>query len=509
MTNALNAVQDIGWVNQQGRALPARISPLELLHPRGLARRPLVLGGNCPRRLLPDPRQLDDQAADLIIVAPTPAECRSPGWFDHTVDRILGELAPDGQVYALIPTRWRRRFRRVLRRHGFMVESAWSHRPDQTNSRFLVPIELLTNPYAFATLRPMPPKRRRMIDVALRLPGGPTLLADSLPAVGLALRRSTTTPSLGWFPDLRSGLVRSNTAIFKLRSLERTQIATLACFSSTSGRPITFAKVGLTKISATECAAEFENLRELGPAVESAGARVPVVHLTRATPGYPVVTLSLLSGTPVSTLLRLGQRSPEAIMSSMTDWLISWNRSTLSLQPLGFPGLEREILAPASALAHNLDGSDQYLGWLTERCADVTGRMAPTVATHNDLGMENVLLHPDGNIGIIDWPDARSNDLPLLDYFFAMASVLVSTHNFEAWPQAVRNCFGPGGEYVPLLAQQTRRISHAIGVSEDLIDLCFHACWLRRAFNESRLPSDGRPRPFHEIVQRLAIDTPA
>lgn len=101
--------------------------------------------------------------------------------------------------------------------------------------------------------------------------------------------------------------------------------------------------------------------------------------------------------------------------------------------------------------------------------------------THNDLGTENILMDSRGSISVVDWANAQSQDIPLLDFFFAMASAVMTTQGYASWPQAVSRCFERAGDHSVAVVQRQRRLIHAVGLRDDLVDICFHACWLRRA----------------------------
>jgi hypothetical protein len=47
------------------------------------------------------------------------------------------------------------------------------------------------------------------------------------------------------------------------------------------------------------------------------------------------------------------------------------------------------------------------------------------------------------------------------------------------------------------------RFKEALELDDGVADLCFHACWLRHAANESLRPEESA-RPFLEIVRAIA-----
>ena len=117
------------------------------------------------------------------------------------------------------------------------------------------------------------------------------------------------------------------------------------------------------------------------------------------------------------------------------------------------------------------------------------GRAVKLVAAHNDLTTANVLVAHDGRLGIVDWDTAAPRALPLTDLFYAVADAEAATRGFADRVAATS-------------VEHERRFRDALGLDDAVADLCFHACWLRHAANESL--RDQETRPFLEIARTVA-----
>ncbi|CAN5170180.1 hypothetical protein BH23CHL1_BH23CHL1_04610 [soil metagenome] len=491
------------WTSTDGTPLPDRASALELLHPDGLAKRTMLIGSNCPPRLAPIFRESASQLYDVIVLAPSLSECRTTGWLEQAVDVVNEQLAPHGVGYVMVPAVHRKRLRRLIRRSGLEIESAWAHRPDHATSRYLVPLQHPAARYAFKALAPLNSTHQHLMSVALALPGGGAFVADRVPAIGFAVRRPGARPLLQWLSQHCTDSIEHVTAAIKTRPPGRSQIATLICFNESQKNPLAIVKIGLTKEAVAECMSEVDHLRLLGSIAREAGIAFPKSRAVQIPGAYPTVIQSPLDGLPAASLLMSGKLKSATLMDPITNWLVAWNSATLSHQPWDADWLEQAIMAPARKLAPLLEDSSAYLAWLATRCAEAAGRTAPMVMTHNDLGAGNILVDSQGGIGVVDWANAREQDIPLLDFFFAMASVVATTLSYAEWPHAVSTCFAGAGSQTAAVAQNQRSLSRAIGMPADLIDICFHACWLRRALTEHLEPSFMHTRPFLEIVRQL------
>jgi hypothetical protein len=171
--------------------------------------------------------------------------------------------------------------------------------------------------------------------------------------------------------------------------------------------------------------------------------------------------------------------------------------------PLSYERLHRAAIVPARLLAPQLPGGTDYLAWLEARCADLAGRPAPLVATHNDLTMWNILLDARGSLGVVDWELARQSDLPLSDFSYAIADTVAAAEGYRDRPAAFARCL-PGGDLAGLVARLGRRLCAELSLPGELATLCLHAGWLRHAANEQAKKRPGEPHPTLEILGMLA-----
>jgi aminoglycoside phosphotransferase (APT) family kinase protein len=164
---------------------------------------------------------------------------------------------------------------------------------------------------------------------------------------------------------------------------------------------------------------------------------------------------------------------------------------------------ECELLAPAVRLGADLPDADGYLRWLRARAADAAGAPLPTVATHGDLTMSNVLLG-DGAPGVVDWEASSATGVPLRDLLYAAVDATAAGDGYRNRLDAFLRCFPDGaGATGPLgrLLEQLRRVA---GLTEATMTLCVHACWLQHAADEQAKRASSESRPFLAIVRRLA-----
>jgi hypothetical protein len=115
----------------------------------------------------------------------------------------------------------------------------------------------------------------------------------------------------------------------------------------------------------------------------------------------------------------------------------------------------------------------------------------------------NILVDESGQLGVIDWESARSEDLPLIDFFYAVVDAVAAVQRYANRAQAVANCFAPGCAAVSTVAPITARVRDAVEVPAEVPELCFHACWLCHAADEHQ--KEKPRRPFLQIVQWLAL----
>jgi hypothetical protein len=226
---------------------------------------------------------------------------------------------------------------------------------------------------------------------------------------------------------------------------------------------------------------EARALAELGPAARAAGADVPGVVDEGELGGQPLLVTTGVEGRPASVLLAERPARREELVGRISDWLLRWNLASAAEATLSRELLEREVLEPARAVG-------TLVPELERLARTVEGRPVKLVAAHNDLTTANVLVARDGRLAVVDWDTAAPRSLPLTDLFYAVADAEAATRDFA--------------DRVAVTSREhEQRFKEALGLDNAVADLCFHACWLRHAANESL--RDQKARPFLEIARTL------
>ena len=476
---------------------PARRSILELLLPGGRARQALVLGRGCPERLAPASPE-GDGPYGLVVVAPARDDATRI-WLAEAVERCAANLDADGVAYVLVPRRKRLRARRLLRSRGLVLEPPLLHLPSAYDTRRLVPLERHAARDAFDRVVRLRGWKRVLIRLVFALGGG-RLLAALLTDVAPVARPRDARPLLAW---LRSHGPPGTGSLRAALTTSWTPGASSVVVHPLAGDDVTpvVAKVSLDPARVSR---ESEVLSSLGPAAARAGATVPDLLASFDLDGVPVLVESRVEGRPVAPELIRRPARLEPTLARVADWLDLWHRATAREAPVSRELLERELLAPAASVASDLDDGDGYLRALQAVCRDFEGRPAPLADSHNDLTMWNVLLGPVGELAVVDWESAEAGTLPLKDLFYMAADAVAATERYSDRLEAVRDCFVPGRRYAALVSRRRDAIARALGVSDELAELCFHACWVGHAANEKRAAEPGADRPFLAIVRWLA-----
>jgi len=405
----------------------------------------------------------------------------------------------------LAPPYWRPRIARLLFNYGLLIDQAIAHLPDHASSRYLVPLSHIPAQYASSTLLPLPQWGRLAAKVGLRLPRCDRMLRHLLPSTALVMRRPNARPIFNWLFQMQPANRQPGTVIIGTSWRGKQGAVILYRFSGQDHRPSAIAKMNLMEGSTGNRMREATALKRLGPGARSAGAQIPQLLSVGRINQYPVLLQSPISGQSFAKLLSYHPKRLPEVFECVSSWLERWNRETMVVRPMHRELLERDILAPAATLASLLKKRSEYRDWLQMRSVRLVGAPAPLVATHNDLTMWNIFRENKVDIGIIDWETARDTGLPLVDLFYAVVDGVAATQGYADRLRAFTACFVTGGIHEPVIEHLVRRLQRAIRLPDELLELCFHSCWIHHAANEhhSTGQSEG---PFIKIAQWLAMN---
>lgn len=470
--------------------------PMELMLPRGRARSVRVLGSAMPHWTKPSE---EVGHADLVLVAPSEAECRAPGWLAHALGEAEAIAYKGGTAYVLVPPRWRGSVERRLRAVEGLRFEPFAHLPDAASPGFVVPVAEGPLRYALEHAMSLPPWARR---TAARLAGLPLvrrLLARWWPSVGFAVTSSESEP-FGWLARLAPSGRRPLHVVTRVSW--RGREAPLVLHGFAGGAQVLVAKVACDSASAP-LEREAENLRTLRGDAVSTGARLPALVASESLGGARVIAETPVSGTP-ATLLLASQpdRLPE-ILDRVAPWLLRWHEATRTDQALSSEHLARWLEEPLQHLRRDLPNA--FVVRLAETAERLRGTTAPLVAAHHDLTMSNVLLEGASAIGIVDWEEAEPHALPLGDFVYAATDLALAAQGGTRLG-AFHACFARDGRYAEIVHAHLNALVESLGLGPDLVRLCFDACWLRHARNEAdrTRPRHRQPRPFLELLRWYA-----
>lgn len=473
-------------------------SPLELLHPDGIARRALVMGHGCPPGLLPHSYPVPaEERVDLAIVAPDENEL-DRGWIARACMEVAERLDNDGVAYVMAPRRVRQRMSVLLRERGLSVGPWLMHAPSYAMTRHLFPLAETPARYALLQLIPARRWKRRIASllVGFRLF---RRFARAVGGVGLVARPCEARPLFEWLYRLDGsegpGWVITTTS---WRGREGA-IVLHRLPEHGPGRPV------LAKVSAPSGRAhEGHVLEELGPSARLAGARIPVPLASSSLRGSPVLLQTALYGQRLVDLLAEEPARLPEVVNLVSDWLERWHHLTCVPCHLTAELLDRELLEPARLLGPYLEQGAGYLVVLERLCTANEAMTISLVAAHNDLTMANIVLDDSAGLGVFDWESARTGCLPLKDFFYAAVDAVAAVDRYAGRPQAFWDCFSVDGRFTDAVAWQCARLIESLKLSRTAVEISFHACWLHHAANEHRSSVGSDPRPFLEIVRRLA-----
>jgi aminoglycoside phosphotransferase len=179
----------------------------------------------------------------------------------------------------------------------------------------------------------------------------------------------------------------------------------------------------------------------------------------------PLLVETALPGRAISRAMVLAD--PEKFLERGLDWLCSLRRlsesSLLLLRDrMELTREEARILARTSAILQSLP----------ERCPWL-------VFEHGDFSAPNLLLLPNGELGVVDWELATQRGIPGADLFFFLTFIAFARERADSLPRqlrAFRNAFHGNQAWT---AKYIERYAVALGLPRDVLPPLFVLTWLR------------------------------
>ncbi|CAN5152798.1 hypothetical protein BH23GEM2_BH23GEM2_11690 [soil metagenome] len=479
------------------------LAALAPFHPDGHVERIHVIGGAWPAKMPSDSLTERHRCADLVLVAPTTEELATPGWVDYAVTGVSAALTVDGIAFLYFPRRFRRAALRCAAAAGLETDAAILHAPSVPAVRFLLPSNGRIFRYALRNLSSGTRWKRRLGFLAVRAPGSSWMMGRMAPNIGLLVHRRGSRRPLEWAFELaRHKPVGS--AIVQVSWRQPPNGAVLHCFPRSGAAPAFIVKIAWDAERADALAREADVLGALGDSARRAGVNTPAtLHFQQASVGI-ILVQSAVPGEIAAGRLRGVATRFGPLLEQLTKWLDSWGRSTQSTGEIDREFTERNVLGPLEELSPWLREPMVYREQLVADLQSANREILPRVAAHNDLTMWNVLLQPNGTLGVVDWEAAHPRGVPMADFYYAVTDAAAAISGYRDRLAALRSCFTPGGRLRALVQSHEHALQTAFELSPAVAELCFHACWLHHGVNEARSAGAGARRPFLEIVQWMA-----
>jgi aminoglycoside phosphotransferase (APT) family kinase protein len=255
-------------------------------------------------------------------------------------------------------------------------------------------------------------------------------------------------------------------------------------FVAGEDRPRFVVKLGRLRPHDEAIRTEHRNLTRLAALTPHGRVRTPEPLLCWEDDGRPCLVQSVLEG---SDLWRANSRARSlAPLDPLVDWLIHLARATAA------PGAS----FPATTFARLIDraaglvgpGQDRQMLQTLGRRLDTwpTGPL-PRVFEHDDLGTWNVMLAPDGSLGVLDWESSRPEGLPAVDLFYFLAYYGALMEATDSTPGRLRSfvaTFFGHGPFARIARSAVRRYAEAMSLPHAWLGPLFLTCWLQQAITD-------------------------
>jgi aminoglycoside phosphotransferase len=189
-------------------------------------------------------------------------------------------------------------------------------------------------------------------------------------------------------------------------------------FGERGRRPMLVAKTPRLADDADRLAHEAAMLEAADRATAQGAATAPVLLAFDSSPRWPLLLETALPGRPISPAAL--RRDPLGTIGRVAGALGALAEATARMAPPGWYG--SLIEEPLTALAAGGTAATAELVRTTLGVLEpLRGARLPLVLEHGDVSHPNLLLLPDGRIGLLDWERARDGGLPVSDLMFFLA----------------------------------------------------------------------------------------
>jgi hypothetical protein len=247
---------------------------------------------------------------------------------------------------------------------------------------------------------------------------------------------------------------------------------------------------------------EWRALCQLGSVGVGDAETVPQPRFFSYHEGLAILGETAIQGTPFQERSRGSVDCPYG--HAAIDWLIELGARTADHTSFG----PREIAHALSTLhdrftaTYQLSPDHQRL--LTRYVATLgSGAFRlPSVLQHGDPGTWNLMVTPNGRVGVLDWEACEQHGMPLWDLFYFLRSYGVWASRVTGTRDQLTGyaqqffAASPLGE---MSAAAVARFCERTGLAGELVEPLFFTCWMHRALKESTRLQPGRVGNGHYV----------
>jgi len=282
----------------------------------------------------------------------------------------------------------------------------------------------------------------------------------------------------GRLPLAELGIPRALASLLLTPRFPASRHVIFLLFRAGAPAPVLAAKVARLAEASASLQQEASVLRAVQAARPGGLESVPRVIAFERLGGHPMLLETAIPGIHLKPAVV--RRDPERYIALALDWLLALRQLTQTPAAEGW--YERLATEPLDAFAQAFpldDAERRLLDETAARVESLRGVVLDLSVEHGDLSHPNLLIRPQGGLGVVDWELARVDGLGVSDLFFFLSYVAFSredanrTGQFEAAFQ--RAFFGQGAWAVPHVLSYAARA----GLARELLTPLFVLTWAR------------------------------
>lgn len=204
---------------------------------------------------------------------------------------------------------------------------------------------------------------------------------------------------------------------------------------------------------------------------------IPRLVAFEAFRGHEILVQSAIAGSALdrATVRRSSRHACEAMLA----WLIDVQTATRVVSE-GDGGFERLIERELEGLEEMFPHEERLIGRTRELVQPLALARLPRVLEHRDLSHPNLIMGPDGRIGVIDWEQGDLEGLPAADLFFFLRYVGMALSGAPANEGSTRVLDRAFFERRGWARGPVSRYAQAMGLARDWLTPLFVATWMRQ-----------------------------